>query len=59
MFGILEDLTKAVVGVATLPVSIAADIVTLGGVNTDKDKPYTAETVSDIVQNLKNASTPK
>ena len=58
MFGILESLTKAAVGVVTLPVSVAADVVTLGGTLTDKDKPYTADTVSNIVQNLENAADP-
>jgi hypothetical protein len=59
IFDMLEDLTKAAVGVVTLPVSVAADVVTLGGTLTDKDKPYTAETVSNIVQNLENAAKPK
>ena len=43
MFGILGDLTKAVVGVVVeTPIAIAADIVTMGGVMTDKKEPYTA-----------------
>lgn len=58
MFDILESLTKAAVGVITVPVAVVADVVTLGGALTDKDKPYTAEAVSDVVQNLKDASKP-
>lgn len=58
MFGMLESLAKAAVGAVTLPVSIAADVVTLGGSLTDKDKPYTASTVSDIVKNLEDAAKP-
>lgn len=59
MFDILESVTKVAVNVVTLPVSVAADVVTLGGSLTDKNKPYTVETVSDLVQNLKDAGTPK
>jgi hypothetical protein len=58
MFGMLESLAKAATAVVTVPVSVVADVVTLGGALTDKDKPYTAEAVSDLVQNLKDASTP-
>lgn len=59
MFGMLEDLAKAAVGVVKLPLDVTADALTLGGALTDKDKPYTAEGVSDVMQNLKNAVTPK
>lgn len=41
MFGLLELLTKAAVSVVKLPVTIAADAVTLGGSLTDKDRPFT------------------
>jgi hypothetical protein len=59
MFGILESLAKAAVGVVTVPVGVVADVVTLGGVLTDRDVPYTAEALSDVVQNLKDAAAPK
>jgi hypothetical protein len=59
MFGnIFESMLKAAVGVATLPVTLVADVATLGGVLTDKPVPYTADAVSDIVTNLKDASKP-
>ena len=58
MFGMLESLTKAALGVVTVPVAVVADVVTLGGVLTDKPEPYTAEAVSDVVKNLKNAANP-
>ena len=58
MFGMLESLTKAALGVVTVPLAVAADVVTLGGVLTDKPEPYTAEAVSDVVKNLKNAANP-
>ena len=59
MFGLLEDLAKAAVGVVKLPLDVAADAITLGGALTEKDKPYTIEGVSDVMQNLKNAVSPK
>ena len=55
MFDILESLTKAVVGVAKLPIDIVADVATLGGALTDKDKPYTFEGIEDILKNLDKA----
>ena len=59
MFGLLNDLAKAAVGVVTLPVAAAADIVTLGGALTDNDKPYTAEKLEQVYDNLNNAAKPE
>lgn len=59
MFGILTDLAKAATAVVTVPVAVVADAITLGGSLTDKEKPYTAEAVGDLVDNLKNASEPR
>ena len=60
MFGLLESVAKAVVGVAVAtPVAVVADVVTLGGSLTDKDQPYTADAVSDVVKNLQQATQPK
>lgn len=59
MFGMLESLAKAAVGVVTVPVAAVADVVTLGGSLTDKDKPYTAEAVSGVLKNLENATDPR
>ena len=58
MFGFLEDIAKAAIGVVTVPVAVVADVVTLCGSLTDKDEPYTATAISDVVQNLKNATKP-
>jgi hypothetical protein len=59
MFGMLESITKAALGAVTVPVGVVADVVTLGGALTDQDKPYTAQAVSDFVQNLEDASKPE
>lgn len=58
MFGMLESLAKAAPGAVTVPVAVVADVVTLGGALTDKDRPYTADAVSDVVQNLEDATKP-
>lgn len=58
MFGILESVTKAALGVVFSPVSIAADIVTMGGALIDRDEPYTISSMRDILSNLGNAVDP-
>lgn len=43
----------AAVGVLVeLPVAVALDVATAGGVLADKDKPYTTETLQRINENL-------
>lgn len=57
MFEFLESVTKAVVGlVVETPVAVVADVVTLGGSLTDKDKPYTAEAMERVMQNIEDAT---
>jgi hypothetical protein len=45
-------LFKAVVETAKLPFDVAADVVTLGGTFTDKDRPYTAERCKRVMRKL-------
>lgn len=56
MFGLIESLAKAAVSVVKLPVTVAADAVTLGGTLTDKDRPYTADALADLIRNLEDAT---
>lgn len=57
LFNCLESLTKAAIGVVVdVPVSIASDIVTMGGVLADKEKPYTADALECIVENVKEST---
>ena len=57
MFEMLGSLTKAVVGaVVETPLAVVADVVTLGGALTDKDKPYTATAVEKVVKNVQDAT---
>lgn len=58
MFGMLESLAKAAGAVVTIPVSVVADAVTLGGSLTDRERPYTADAASDLVKNLADATKP-
>ena len=51
-----NNLFKAVVGVVTLPVDLVADVVTMGGLLTDRPGTYTAKKASDIVKNIARAT---
>lgn len=53
-----KSLAKAIIGTALLPVDILADTFTVGGVSTNKDRTYTGERLSDIVDNLKEVTKP-
>lgn len=55
----LKSLAKALVGTVLLPADAVADVVTLGGVNTGRDRMYTSDRLRDIGRNLKNATTPE
>lgn len=54
----LKNLLKAAVGVATAPVDVAADLITMGGALTDEEEPYTVKKVKEIKKNLDDASDP-
>ena len=57
MFGLLENLTKAVVGIVVeVPVALVADAVTLGGSITDKHQPYTADALSKVMKSVSDAT---
>lgn len=58
MFGMIGSLVKAAAAVVTVPVALVSDVVTLGGSLTDKATPYTADALSDLVGNLKDATKP-
>lgn len=50
--GLFKLLEAAVKTAVVLPVSVAADVVTLGGALTDKKKPYTVEALEDIKDDI-------
>ena len=55
----LGSLMKAVLAPVDIAVSVAADVVTLGGAITEKDKPYTVEAVERLVQNVTDTCEPE
>jgi len=53
MFGMLESLAKAVVGVVVeTPIAVVKDVVTLGGALTDQDEPSTVTALKKVVKNV-------
>lgn len=48
MFRLFERAAHSAVDVATLPASIAADVVTMGGAIDDREEPYTATKVKRL-----------
>lgn len=59
MFGALKSLGKAAVGlVVETPLAVIADAVTLGGVLSDKNEPYTKTALGKVVENVENTTDP-
>jgi hypothetical protein len=47
-----NNLLRAVAETAKLPIDIAADVVTMGGMLTDKDEPYTVRRIKKAYRSL-------
>lgn len=56
LFKMVESLTKAAVSVATMPVDAVADVVTMGGVLSDRRTTYTGDKVRRVMQHLDDAT---
>lgn len=54
MFELFEKAVKVVANVATLPVSVAADAVTLGGALNDRKEPYTQSKGRRIIEDARD-----
>lgn len=54
----LRSLMKAAVAVVSVPVTVVADVVTMGGALTERERPYTYDACADLVQNLQDATRP-
>ena len=54
MFELLEKAVKMTANVATLPVSVAVDIATLGGALSDKEESYTVSKGKRIIEDAKD-----
>ena len=46
--GLFGKIVATVINVATIPVAVAKDVVTLGGVATDRREPYIVEKLKQI-----------
>lgn len=54
---IFGSLTKAVVGlVVETPISVEADIITLGGSLTDRGEPYTVSALRTVLDNVEEVT---
>ena len=49
---ILKGLARALVATAALPIDVVADVVTLGGVNTNQPRTYTGKRLGDLMDAL-------
>lgn len=46
--GLFGNLAKLAMDAIETPVSVAKDVVTMGGAFTDQEKPYTAQSLEEI-----------
>ncbi len=51
--GIFGKIAKTLIRTAEIPVSAAKDVVTLGGILTDQNEPYTKKNISDVFDAIK------
>jgi hypothetical protein len=51
--GLLGSLLKTTIHVATTPLEVVKDVVTMGGVLTEQDEPYTVQRVKKLVDDMK------
>lgn len=51
--GIFSKIAKTAIRTVQLPVSAVKDAVTLGGVLTDEEEPYTKSTCDELLEALK------
>lgn len=52
MFDFIGNVVKTAANVVTIPVSVAADVVTLGGTLIDRDESYTETNIEKIEKNI-------
>ena len=51
--GLLGSLLKTTIHVATTPLEVVKDVVTMGGVLTEQDEPYTVQRGKKLVDDMK------
>lgn len=50
-----DNLLKASIGLAITPLSLTADVFTLGGLLVEKETPFTVDVLSSVAENLNDA----
>jgi len=55
LFDAIKNVGSAAVKTAVLPVSVAADIATLGGLSVDRDESFTASNLKGVGRKLSEA----
>jgi hypothetical protein len=50
---VFSKLTKIAIDTITSPIEIIKDVVTMGGILTDSNKPYTAKRLNKLGKDLK------
>jgi hypothetical protein len=53
---IFGSLLKTVIDTATLPLDVAADIVTMGGAMNERQEPYTVSRLKEIAGDVESIS---
>ena len=51
--GLIGALLKTTIHVATTPLEVVKDVVTMGGVLTEQDEPYTVRRAKKLVDDVK------
>lgn len=52
MFGLLDNIVKVAASVVTVPVALAADVVTVGGLTTNQEESYTVQELQKTLENV-------
>jgi hypothetical protein len=59
MFSLIGSLIGVTASALAIPMAVVADVVTMGGVLTDQDEPYTTKAADELVVGLVRALTPR
>lgn len=54
--GFFGKLLKATIETVTLPIDVAKDVISMGGVIDDQDQPYTVQRLKKIKGDLEDAA---
>ena len=52
MFNLFEDLAKAASAAVAVPAAVVADVLTIGGTLADQAKPFTAQALDTLSEDL-------